>query len=30
MIFYPLWGKATFVLDRGYDDNKMFQKLDAL
>ena len=25
-----LLGKATFVLDRGYDDNKMFQKLDAL
>ncbi len=25
-----LLGQATFVLDRGYDDNKMFQKLDAL
>ena len=25
-----LFGKATFVLDRGYDDNKMFLKLDAL
>lgn len=23
-----LFGKATFVLDRGYDDNKMFLKLD--
>lgn len=25
-----LLGKATFVMDRGYDDNKMFLKLDAL
>ena len=25
-----LFGKATFVMDRGYDDNKMFNKLDAL
>lgn len=25
-----LLGKATFALDRGYDDNKMFLKLDAL
>lgn len=25
-----LFGKATFVMDRGYDDNKMFLKLDAL
>lgn len=25
-----LFGKATFVMDRGYDDNKMFQKLDSL
>ncbi|MBQ6886648.1 MAG: transposase [Lachnospiraceae bacterium] len=25
-----LFGKATFVLDRGYDDNKMFLKLDEL
>lgn len=25
-----LLGKATYVLDRGYDDNKMFQKHDAL
>lgn len=25
-----LLGKATFVLDRGYDDNKMFLKLDDL
>ena len=25
-----LFGKATFALDRGYDDNKMFQKLDEL
>ena len=25
-----LFGKATFALDRGYDDNKMFLKLDAL
>ena len=24
------FGKATFALDRGYDDNKMFLKLDAL
>lgn len=23
-------GKATFVMDRGYDDNKMFLKLDEL
>ncbi len=23
-----LFGKATFVMDRGYDDNKMFLKLD--
>lgn len=25
-----LFGKATFVMDRGYDDNKMFFKLDKL
>ena len=25
-----LLGKATFVMDRGYDDNKMFLKLDSL
>ena len=25
-----IFGKATFVMDRGYDDNKMFLKLDAL
>ena len=25
-----LFGKAIFVLDRGYDDNKMFLKLDGL
>ena len=25
-----LFGKSTFVMDRGYDDNKMFLKLDAL
>lgn len=25
-----LFHKATFVMDRGYDDNKMFLKLDAL
>ncbi len=25
-----LFGKATFALDRGYDDNKMFLKLDSL
>lgn len=25
-----LFDKATFVLDRGYNDNKMFQKLDEL
>lgn len=25
-----LFGNATFVMDRGYDDNKMFLKLDAL
>ena len=25
-----LFGKATFALDRGYDDNKRFLKLDAL
>ena len=25
-----LFGKATFVMDRGYDDNKMFQKLDSM
>lgn len=25
-----LFGKATFVMDRGYDDNKMFLKLDDL
>lgn len=25
-----LFGKATFCADRGYDDNKMFLKLDAL
>lgn len=25
-----LLGKATFVMDRGYDDNKMFLKLDEL
>lgn len=25
-----LFGKATFCMDRGYDDNKMFSKLDSL
>ena len=25
-----LFGKATFVMDRGYDDNKMFLKIDEL
>lgn len=25
-----LFGRATFVMDRGYDDNKMFLKLDEL
>lgn len=25
-----LFGKATFMMDRGYDDNKMFLKLDEL
>ena len=25
-----LFGKASFVMDRGYDDNKMFLKLDSL
>jgi hypothetical protein len=25
-----LFGKATFPMDRGYDDNKMFLKLDEL
>lgn len=25
-----LFRKATFVMDRGYDDNKMFHKLDKL
>lgn len=25
-----LFGKATFAMDRGYDDNKMFLKLDSL
>lgn len=25
-----LFGKATFAMDRGYDDNKMFQKMDEL
>jgi len=25
-----LFGKATFVMDRGYDDNKMFLKLDEM
>ena len=25
-----LFGKATFVMDRGYDDNKMFLKLDSM
>ena len=25
-----LFGKATFVMDRGYDDNKMFLKIDKL
>lgn len=25
-----LFGKATFVMDRGYDDNRMFLKLDEL
>jgi hypothetical protein len=25
-----LFGKATFVMDRGYDDNKMFRKLHGL
>ena len=26
----PQFGKATFAMDRGYDDNKMFLKLDEL
>ena len=25
-----MFGKATFVMDRGYDDNKMYLKLDEL
>ena len=25
-----MFGKATFVMDRGYDDNKMFLKLNEL
>lgn len=25
-----LFGKATYVMDRGYDDNKMFLKLDSM
>lgn len=25
-----LFGKATFAMDRGYDDNKMFLKMDEL
>lgn len=25
-----MFGRATFVMDRGYDDNKMFLKLDEL
>ena len=25
-----MFGKATFVMDRGYDDNKMFLKLDSI
>ena len=25
-----MFGKATFVMDRGYDDNKMFLKLDSM
>lgn len=25
-----LFGKAIFVMDRGYDDNKMFLKLDSM
>lgn len=25
-----LFGKATFVMDRGYDDSKMFLKLDSM
>ncbi|MCI5584319.1 MAG: hypothetical protein MR383_02030 [Lachnospiraceae bacterium] len=25
-----MFGRATFVMDRGYDDNKMFLKLDDL
>ena len=25
-----MFSKATFVMDRGYDDNKMFLKLDEL
>ncbi len=25
-----LFGKATFAMDRGYDDNKIFLKLDEL
>jgi len=25
-----LFGKATFIMDRGYDDNKIFLKLDAM
>lgn len=25
-----LFGKATFCMDRGYDDNKIFLKMDAL
>ncbi len=25
-----LFEKATFVMDRGYDDNKMFLKMDKL
>ena len=25
-----MFGRGTFVMDRGYDDNKMFLKLDEL
>ena len=25
-----IFEKATFVMDRGYDDNKMFLKLDSM
>ena len=27
---FALFEKATFVMDRGYDDNKMFLKLDSM